>query len=174
MNTPKRLRPVLRAGLFLGIGLGGFVDGILFHQILQVHGMLTGRLPKDSIVNIETNMFWDGMFHAMTWLMTLVGVILLFRAGRSAENAWSGRALAGGMIGGWGLFNTVEGIVDHHILNLHHVVESRGQSVFDWLFLASGALMLVIGWMVMRASERHRDRSAGVGNLSPPEAARPS
>ncbi len=166
MNTPQRLRPVLVAGLFLGMGLGGFVDGILFHQILQFHGMLTGRLPKDSIVNIETNMFWDGMFHAVTWLMTFIGVILLFRAGWSSENAWSGSGLAGGMIGGWGLFNTVEGIVDHHILNLHHVVESRGPSVFDWAFLASGVVMLGIGWMPMRAAETHRDRRA-IGHREP-------
>jgi uncharacterized membrane protein len=35
--------PAPRApGLLLGIGLGGFVDGIVAHQILQWHHMLTG------------------------------------------------------------------------------------------------------------------------------------
>ena len=29
-------RPLLAAGALLGIGMGGFVDGILFHQILQI------------------------------------------------------------------------------------------------------------------------------------------
>jgi len=29
------------AGILLGIGLGGFVDGIVLHQILQWHHMLT-------------------------------------------------------------------------------------------------------------------------------------
>jgi uncharacterized membrane protein len=30
-------------GILLGIGLGGFVDGILLHQILQWHHMLTSE-----------------------------------------------------------------------------------------------------------------------------------
>jgi uncharacterized membrane protein len=31
----------LAPGVWLGIGLGGFVDGIVLHQILQWHHMLT-------------------------------------------------------------------------------------------------------------------------------------
>jgi uncharacterized membrane protein len=56
----------------LGIGPGGFVDGILFHQILQWHGMLrtpyakTGVDPETAVVNMQVNMFWDGLFHAFT------------------------------------------------------------------------------------------------------------
>jgi len=34
-------RPLIIAGLLLGIDLGGFADGILFHQILQIHNMLS-------------------------------------------------------------------------------------------------------------------------------------
>jgi uncharacterized membrane protein len=29
-------------GLLLGLGLGGFIDGIVMHQILQWHHLLTG------------------------------------------------------------------------------------------------------------------------------------
>jgi hypothetical protein len=44
-------------GLFLGIGLGGFVDGIVLHQILQWHHMLTseGDYPKTTVAGLETN-----------------------------------------------------------------------------------------------------------------------
>ncbi|MBA3481110.1 MAG: DUF2243 domain-containing protein, partial [Pirellulales bacterium] len=35
-------RPLIAAATLLGIGLGGFVDGILFHQLLQFHNMLSG------------------------------------------------------------------------------------------------------------------------------------
>jgi Predicted membrane protein (DUF2243) len=31
-------------GILLGVGLGGFVDGIVLHQILQWHHMLTIRI----------------------------------------------------------------------------------------------------------------------------------
>lgn len=148
-------KPLTRAGIFLGVGLGGFVDGILFHQILQMHSMLTARLPKDSVPNVEINMFWDGLFHTFTWIMTLAGVILLFRA-RSAPNIlWSGRALAGAMFLGWGLFNLIEGILNHHVLHLHHVVENRGESVFDVLFLLSGLVFIIGGWLAIRSARKN-------------------
>ena len=63
----SNFKPLIRAGIFLGIGMGGFFDGIVLHQLLQVHSMLTAKVPKDTIANVEINMFWDGMFHALTW-----------------------------------------------------------------------------------------------------------
>jgi len=144
-------KPLTRAGIFLGVGLGGFLDGILFHQILQVHNMLTARLPKDSIRNIEINMFWDGIFHAFTWIMTAIGLALLWRAHSVRNIRWSSRVFIGALFLGWGLFNLIEGIMDHHILHLHHVVEQRGQSIFDVLFLLSGIVFIVGGWMAIRS-----------------------
>jgi uncharacterized membrane protein len=47
-----------------------------------------------------------------------------------------GKTLFGAMVMGWGLFNLVEGIIDHHILGIHHVVESMGLSIYDYVFLA--------------------------------------
>lgn len=148
-------KPLTRAGIFLGVGLGGFLDGILFHQILQLHNMLTGIIPNDTIPHIEINMVWDGIFHSITWSMTAVGLALLFRAASVRDILWSGRALVGALFLGWGLFNLIEGIVDHHILNLHHVVERMGVSVFDYLYLLSGVVFIIYGWMTIR-SERAR------------------
>lgn len=147
-------KPLTRAGVFLGIGLGGFLDGIVFHQILQFHNMLSARLPKSNIPNIQINMFWDGVFHLFTWLMTLIGVVLLWRAHLVRNILWSGRAFTGSLFLGWGLFNLIEGIMDHHILHLHHVVESRGESVFDLLFLASGVLMTAGGWLLIARANK--------------------
>lgn len=160
MNTVTK--PLTRAGIFLGVGLGGFVDGIVFHQILQMHNMLTGRLPKDSIPNIEINMFWDGMFHAFTWVMTLIGVILLFRAHFVRNILWSGRAFVGALFLGWGLFNLIEGIIDHHILHLHHVVERHGQSIYDVLFLLSGIIFIIGGWAAIRSARSSAPASSKV------------
>jgi uncharacterized membrane protein len=84
-------RPLISAGTLLGVGMGGFVDGIVLHQILQVHSMLSARRPRDSVVNMEINMFWDGLFHAFTWSVTAVGIAMLFRAGRRADVPWSAR-----------------------------------------------------------------------------------
>lgn len=144
------LRPLIVSGVVLGIGLGGFVDGIVFHQLLQLHNMLTGRVPKTSITNMEINMFWDGLFHAFTWLTTIAGLWLLWRAGARKDVPWIGRIFVGGMILGWGLFNLVEGVIDHHILHAHHVVERLGVSIYDYIFLGSGVLFILIGWAMIR------------------------
>lgn len=156
MESPRKCAPtcapLLGAGIVLGIGLGGFMDGILFHQILQTHNMISGRLPAETLVNVETAMVWDGLFHAFTWLTTAIGVGLLWKAGAREGVSWSGRLLLGSMIAGWGLFNLLEGVVDHHLLHVHHVVERLGVSVYDYAFLASGVLFIAIGGLLARSA----------------------
>lgn len=145
--------PIAPAGILLGIGLGGFVDGILLHQILQVHAMLSARVPLDSMANMKTNMTADGVFHAATWIATLAGLALLWRAlNQNLEVRPSGASLAGYVLAGWGWFNLVEGVVSHHLLGLHHVVETLGPSLWDWLFLGSGVLLILIGHGVGRTA----------------------
>lgn len=146
--------PLICAGLLLGTGLGGFVDGILLHQILQWHNMLSSELPPTNLIDMKVNMVWDGFFHALTWTMTLAGVAMLFRAGRRADVPWSARVLVGGMSAGWGLFNFVEGILDHQLLGIHHVRPGPGELAWDLVFLASGIALVVIGVMLIRR-ERH-------------------
>lgn len=143
---------VLRAGTAIGIGMGGFVDGILFHQILQIHNMLSARVPTDTLVGAKVNMVWDGLFHLFVWGMTARGVVLLWRA-RALAAAVPGRVFAGSLLLGWGLFNGVEGLIDHHLLGLHHVVERLGVSAWDWLFLASGVAFGATGWMLTRTPD---------------------
>ena len=63
-------------GILLGIGLGGFVDGIVLHQVLQWHHMLSGEgsYPTTTVAGLETNTLWDGLFHAATWVAVAVGL----------------------------------------------------------------------------------------------------
>lgn len=151
MTARQRRRPLAVAGLVLGIGLGGFVDGILLHQILQWHNMLSSIVPPTDLVSMKYNMVWDGLFHAATWSCCVVGVLLLFRAGASPRAAWSGRLLAGGLLAGWGAFNLVEGVIDHEILGIHHVHPGAGQLAWDLGFLVIGGVaLLVIGGLLLR------------------------
>ena len=144
-------------GILLGIGLGGFVDGILLHQILQWHHMLTseGSYPDTTVAGLETNTLWDGLFHAATWVAVAVGLYILWRRTTDWRWAISGRAFLGWMLVGWGLFNVFEGIVDHRILTIHHVREGSNQTAWDLAFLAFGAL-LVIGGLVLTRSQEPR------------------
>ncbi len=150
-RTPRR-GPLLSAGVTMGAGLGGFVDGIVLHQILQWHNMLSARLPPDTLVAVKTNMVWDGFFHAAVWIMTVAGLLLLWRAGSRADVPWSGRTFLGALLAGWGLFNVVEGLIDHQILGLHHVNEYAENGVaWDIGFLVLGAALLLGGWALIRA-----------------------
>jgi uncharacterized membrane protein len=72
-------RPLIAAGTLMGIGLGGFFDGILFHQILELHNMLSNWVPRTTLVNAEINMFWDGLFHAFCYVGTLTALYMLWR-----------------------------------------------------------------------------------------------
>jgi uncharacterized membrane protein len=144
--------PLVRAGLVLGVGLGGFVDGIVFHQLLQLHSMLSALYPPTSVLNLEHNMVWDGVFHVFTWCTTVLGVVLLWRAGARRDVAWCGRTLAGAGLCGWGAFNLVEGVIDHFVLQIHHVVERQGLSIWDGVFLASGVILIAVGLGTMRST----------------------
>jgi uncharacterized membrane protein len=159
-------KPLISSGIFMGVGLGGFVDGILFHQILQIHGMLTAKYPKDSFANYQINMVWDGLFHAVTWIMTAVGLAMLWEAGRRADVPWSGKTFFGSMVLGWGLFNLIEGIIDHHILHIHHVMESEGVSIWDYAFLGSGVLFIAIGWAMIAAARNDGGQPRAVAMIS--------
>ncbi len=135
--------------ILLGIGLGGFFDGIVLHQVLQWHHLLSAHVPPDSIANLELNTLADGLFHAAAWVVTVIGVFLLWGAMRGGKRLGWPR-LVGGLLAGWGGFNLVEGIVDHQILGLHHVRPGPDQLAYDLGFLAWGAAMLVAGVLLLR------------------------
>lgn len=170
MNGKTRRFPVA-AGLFFGLGLGGFFDGIVLHQILQWHHMLTSDgYPADTLRNLRINTLWDGVFHAGTYVFVVIGLVLLWRQAHRGHLWWSGKLLAGTVLMGFGLFNLVEGLVDHHLLGLHHVNETvpRAQWIYwDLGFLAWGAAMLVSGWWLLRLgraeSPGETGRSSDVG-----------
>jgi uncharacterized membrane protein len=140
----------ITAGMVIGVGLGGFVDGIVFHQILQWHSMGSAVLPPTTMGAMHQNMRWDGLFHAATWTVTVVGVYML--RGAPEHGPVSGRrAFTGEMLAGWGGFNLLEGVIDHHILQLHHVRDlPLHVPAYDWLFLGlGGGGLLAAGWMLI-------------------------
>ena len=51
MNAGAHRGALIPAATLIGVGLGGFIDGILLHQILQWHNMLSSRLPPTDLVS---------------------------------------------------------------------------------------------------------------------------
>ena len=152
--------PLVRAGIVLGLGFGGFADGIVLHQILGWHHLVcvTAHCQPTSIEQLQLQNTQDGFFHLALWLASLVGTAMLFCAGRHAGPAWNERVLFGSMLAGWGLFNFVEGIIDHQILGIHHVLPGHPHQLwFDMLFLAAGVVFFMIGAQLIRSPQSATD-----------------
>jgi uncharacterized membrane protein len=155
-------RRLIAASIILGVGLGGLFDGIVVHQILQWHHLISSRTPADTVPNLELNTLADGAFHAAAWLVTVVGVLVLVSSNGARHQDGGTRTLIAGMVGGWGGFNLVEGLIDHQILGLHHVRPGPDWLAYDLGFLVLGALMLVAGLVAVRRIGSGRPRSGAV------------
>ncbi|MBP2312853.1 DUF2243 domain-containing protein [Azospirillum soli] len=137
------------AGVWLGLSLGGFFDGIMLHQVLQWHHMLTS-VPDPAVRDdITLNTFADGLFHVACWLFLVIGLWVLWRArGEFGALHWA-RTFVGGILIGAGAFNLIEGLVNHQILGIHHVrTGSPNELLWDLGFLASGVVLIGVGWSV--------------------------
>lgn len=155
--------PLQAPGLLLGIGLGGFVDGIVLHQVLQWHHMLstTDRdhvgipaFPVDTVAGLRVNTVWDGLFHVAAWVAVLAGlVVLVHRVAPPRVHALRSRRLWGRVLAGWGWFDVVEGLVDHQVLGIHHVRPGPHEVWYDLGFLAFGALLVVLGERLARSGQ---------------------
>jgi uncharacterized membrane protein len=143
------------AALLLGVGLGGFLDGITLHQIAHWHQMLSAVVPPESVEAMKRNMVADGWFHMATWLFTAAGVALLWSAARGAGRLPSTRTFCAFVLLGWGFFNLVEGTVNHHVLELHHVRDLPAHDpLYDWLFLLGGGAGLILLGLALREGRR--------------------
>ncbi|WP_225834572.1 DUF2243 domain-containing protein [Streptomyces sp. NK08204] len=159
-------------GIVLGVGMGGFADGILLHQLLQWHHMLSSTnhdrigvkyYDPHTVSGLEMNTLWDGIFHTTCWISVLLGLAMLYaRVTRNRLRVWTSRVLWGWMLVGWGLFNLVEGVLDHHVLGIHHVHGGPYQVWWDVAFLVLGALLVAGGYLLQR-SGRPFDPDAPAG-----------
>jgi uncharacterized membrane protein len=150
-------RPPRTFGLLYGLGFGGFVDGILFHQILQWHHMVSDvdGYPTTTVAGLESNTLADGLFHVATWVLLLSASILVIRSWQQGRLAPNWRFHLGLLLAGWGVFNLVEGVVNHQVLGVHHVRDDLGAPLsWDIGFLAFGVLLVLVGWAVHRSGAR--------------------
>ena len=141
----------VRAAIVLGVGLGGLIDGIVLHQVLQWHHMLSVPVAPVTLEALRVNTLADGVFHLGAWVVTLVGVVWLTGARKPPA---ARRTLAGGVLVGWGAFNLVEGIVDHYLLGIHHVRAGPDAGAYDLAGLIIAALLVGAGVTVLRRADR--------------------
>lgn len=154
-GSTKAGPPSRASSLLLGVGLGGFIDGIVLHQILQWHHMVSDvdAYPTSTLAGLEGNVVADGFFHVVTWILVLVGSVTALSDWQQGRWAPSLRFHFGLVLAGWGIFNLVEGVVDHQILGIHHVRDDLGGPLaWDLGFLVLGAILLAGGLLLYRTS----------------------
>ena len=157
MDGYARTRSVsMIPGIILGMGFGGFADGIALHQIAQWHNMGSSILPPTTMDAMKQNMAWDGWVHAATLVLTTVGAYWLLNAARAGDRLPGARAFTGLLVLGWGIFNLVEGLIDHQLLGIHHVRDMPVHvPAYDWAFLLIGGLgFIALGWLLAREHMR--------------------
>lgn len=156
-TTEVKFGPLLGAGSLIGLGMGSFIDGILMHQIFQLHNMISARLPVNTLEHLQQNLFWEGVFHLFSWLIILFGFIQLWRAMLNPYTPKSSRALVGSFVLGCGLFYCIEGFVNHFLLKVHHAVEQTGRTeeiLWDISYIIGGLALSVMGKVLISQGKR--------------------
>ena len=141
-------RALAWAGAWIGVALAGFLDGILLHQVLQWHHMVSA-VDDDPALNTLA----DGLFHAGAYAVAVIGLVQLWRARRDFGGQRRAQGFLGAVLIGAGTFNLLEGLINHHLLGIHHVRQgSPDELAWDLGFLAVSAIILAVGWHLLRAA----------------------
>lgn len=143
-------RSAAQWGAVLGFALGGFFDGILLHQILQWHHLLS---LVEGAGDARMQILWDGYFHALMYLIAAIGFTGVWRHRAGFADA-PGRFIGAALLTGFGLWHIVDSILSHWLLGIHRIkLDSANPLLWDvaW-FIIFGLLPLAIGIWILRAS----------------------
>ena len=145
----------------LGFGLGGMMDGIVLHLVLQWHHLVSSRVPSGALEGLRTNVFWDGVFHFATAVVMLAGFALLWRAWRHPPRGGRLGELLGIVLIGWGAFQVVDQLVFHLLFGLHDIREAvEHPGLYNWGYFTLGLLLAAAGLIALRRSAaRHQEGS---------------
>jgi uncharacterized membrane protein len=132
--------------LTFGVGTGALADGIVLHQVLQWHHLISSKTTDSTVAGLEDNTFADGIFHVVFLVVLLIGAALL--VGRRLER----RPFTGLLLVGWGLFHVVDQLLFHLALGAHHIREGvENEGLYDWGFFAIGLVLVAIGALIYRS-----------------------
>ncbi|WP_143959260.1 DUF2243 domain-containing protein [Litoribacter populi] len=115
------------------------------------HQMLSNQISFTNFEGNSINMFWDGIFEAVTWIITMVGIILLWHSRINPNLQFSNNLLIGGLLAGWGTFNAMDSIFNHYLFAFHNVKEiDRNPELWNLGFLIFSFILIITGWIIIR------------------------
>jgi uncharacterized membrane protein len=87
------------------------------------------------------------------WVLVVAAAALTIRARQQGRLSGRWNFHAGLVLAGWGVFNIVEGLVNHQLLQIHHVRDDLGGPLaWDLGFLGVSVALAVGGWLLFRGS----------------------
>jgi uncharacterized membrane protein len=148
------------AGLALGFGLGGFFDGILLHQVLQWHHLLSGI--ESARQDVGFLILTDGLFHVLMYVVTGLGLWLLWRSRRHLQAPGADRRLFADALLGFAAWHIIDAVLSHWLLGIHRIrMDTDNPLLWDLLWLAIfGIVPAVLGWMLRRSGTPRRGKLA--------------
>jgi uncharacterized membrane protein len=135
------------SGALVGLGVAGFVDETVFHQLLHWHHFYDRSTPAAGLVS-------DGLFHAFSWFATVAGLFLLVAARR--QGAVPMARWWGGLLTGAGAFQLYDGTVQHKLLDLHQIRYGVDLRPYDWTWNVLAAVLVVAGVLLLVRTRRVR------------------
>ncbi len=161
-------RRFLWAGYLIGLALGGFFDGIVLHQLLQWHHLLSG-LETEAARDLRFQIVADGVFHAAMYAVAAVGLWMLYRSRKEFTDGRADRNLLADVLIGFGAWHVIDAVLDHWVLGIHRIrMDVANPLVWDigWLVLF-GLPPLIAGLLMKRryprATQLRERRTAGSG-----------
>jgi uncharacterized membrane protein len=129
--------------------MSGFFEGILLHQVLQWHHLLSlvsGSAFRDPRVQVVA----DGMFHVLMYLLAVLGLVLFWRRRTDLAEPGRTRVLIGSFIAGFGAWNVADVGLFHWVLRIHNIrLDVPNPIAWDTAWLAifgvlplAGAIMI--------------------------------
>jgi len=134
-----RSRPLLAPTLLLGIALGGFFDGILLHQVLQWHHLLSA-LERDGW-DLGAQIMADGLFHVAMYGLAVAALVWLAQRRAALAAPGAARTLAAGTLLGFAAWQLIDIVLAHWVLGIHRVRMDTGLPLawdLGWLVVFGG------------------------------------
>lgn len=142
----------------LGFGAAGFFDGIILHQILQWHHLLSS-LTVGVLGSLRAQVAFDGLFHAVMYVIAAIGIYLIFRHRRALAQPLAARQVQARFLIGFGTWHIVDAVVSHWVTGIHRIrMDVNNPLAWDigWLLIFGIAPILLARYL-----NRRSNRDAG-------------
>jgi uncharacterized membrane protein len=152
------VRRSLIAGILMGIGVAGFVDETVFHQILHWHHFYDLSTPSWGLIS-------DGLFHAFSWFC-IIGGFFIF-ADLRRRTAWRPTWHLSGFLFGLGGFQLWDGTIQHKWWHLHEIRYHVNIVPYDLVWNGIAVIVLIAAVVFLIRARREpvpSPTAAGTGS----------